>query len=205
MGYIIKFWKSILTTFFLDLWTSIWFWRSLSFILLGVIAALFIFKENIQRWLLRGDAVKHDKELFKLLDLVMNERKLLDILKHLEEKNFYNIRSGEYIDKFRVYLGEESRQYIVPKLKKSALLLAEAINALRDFIDKNFILFPDAENSQECTERMYPNPNIDGGGNAEKKDGSKFLDFKDELAEKINLVKKQYQRYRGSVKQILHV
>ncbi|MBU1086688.1 MAG: hypothetical protein KKD05_04130 [Candidatus Omnitrophica bacterium] len=187
-------------------WSSLLFWRTLSFSLLFLIFLGFLFKENIRLWFLQSSRTKHDKELFQLLDLLMPERKLLDLLEKLEKDTAYEINSLQFIDKFRASLKEQTRQYLTPKLKKASLNCRENFDELRQFMDNNFILFPSsAEKSNIAAQLMYPNPEIDGGGNEQEKNSEKFAKFSAELNSNITAAKKSYQKYRAFVKEIINI
>ncbi len=198
-------WNDQVMEMFNALWGALAFWRGLSLFLIGCLLLGFIFKDSIKRALLQEDANKHDKEIFHLFDLIMPESKLNDILGLLEKKHFYHKRSSDYIDKFCDSLNEESRQYINAKIKKASIGLAAAIKLLREFIDENFIAFPNGHEDGTEPEGMYPNPEIDGGGNEKEKNASRFNEFNDELKRLIGSVKNRYQKYRNLIKQNLHL
>ncbi|MFH1061713.1 MAG: hypothetical protein V1747_02345 [Candidatus Omnitrophota bacterium] len=191
--------------FFKLTWTSLIFWRSLSFSLLVLIISFFLFKENIKRWLLQTQRTKHDKELFQLLDLLMPERKLLDLLEKLEKANAYEISSLQFIDKFRSSLNEKTRQFLTPKIKKASKTCKENLDNLREFMDNNFMLFPDTADSDAAGKLMHPNPEIDGGGNEKAKSPEKFAQFTNQLNTRTAAVKKSYQKYRALVKDIIQI
>lgn len=198
-------WNDQVLEFFSFLWESIIFWRSLGLFFLGALILVLIFKDSIQRSLLQEDANKHDKEIFRLFDLMMTEVKLNEILNLLEKKHFYDEKSGGYINKFRDSLKEESKQYVNVKIKKSAIALSSSITLLGEFIDKNFVTFPDGYDNGTSPAGRYPNPEIDGGGNKEGKKENKFADFDEELKILINSLRNKYQKYRNSIKQNLHI
>ncbi|MBU1042792.1 MAG: hypothetical protein KJ915_00115 [Candidatus Omnitrophica bacterium] len=191
--------------FFKLTWSSLVFWRTLSLSLMAVGCAGFLLKENIRLWFLQSSRTKHDKELFHLLDLLMPERKLLDLLEKLEKDIAYEINSLQFIDKFRASLKEQTRQYLTPKLKKAALNCRENLDDLRQFMDSNFILFPRSAEDTSNVQVLYPNPEIDGGGNEQEKNSEKFAKFSAELNSQITIAKKSYQKYRAFVKEIIHV
>ncbi len=191
--------------FFQVAWNSIIFWRALSLSLLVMFFIAFLFKDSIRAMLLQSGRTKHDKELFHLLDLQMPERKLLDLLGKLEKDKAYEVKSLQFIDKFRASLKEQTRQYLNPKLKKTSILCMESLDKLRAFMDVNFILFPDETESSSVGQTMYPNPEIDGGGNDKQKDSEKFALFTAEMNTNIARVKKNYSKYRTLVKETVQV
>ncbi len=205
MGNLTVVWNDQVVDMFNTLWNATVFWRSLSLLFMGGLLLAFFFKDNIKRALLQEDADKHDKETFVLFDLIMTENRLNDILGLLEKKHYYSKKSSEYIDKFRNALGEESRQYINMKLRKSSIALAEAIKLLREFIDENFVVFPNGQDETTDPEGMYPNPEIDGGGNEKEKNASRFEEFEEELKSLINSVRNRYRKYRNLIKQNLRI
>ena len=205
MGKLTVVWNDQVVEMFNALWGSMVFWRSLSLFFIGGLILAFLFKDSIKRALLQEDANKHDKEIFHLFDLILSENKLNEILSLLEKKHFYSKKSNDYVDKFRDSLGEESRQYINAKIKKASLALLEAIKQLREFIDENFMVFPDGDEDGTAPAGMYPNPKIDGGGNEKEKDASRFNEFEEELKRLIASVRNKYQKYRSLIKQNLHI
>ncbi|MCK4995202.1 MAG: hypothetical protein KAS13_09200 [Candidatus Omnitrophica bacterium] len=198
-------WNDRIVEIFSLFWDSIVFWRSMSLFFIGGLILAFICKDSIKRALLKEDAYKHDKEIFRLFDLIMPENKLNDILGLLEKKYFYDEKSGDYIDKFRDSLKEESRQYVNAKIKKAAIALGGAIKLLGEFIDKNFVTFPDGYDGGTSPAGRYPNPEIDGGGNRQEKNENKFVDFEEELKILTGSARNKYQKYRSSIKQNLHL
>lgn len=192
-------------SFFVKIWQSVFFWRNLCFVFAGMIILAFFFKENLRRWLAKEQRIKHDKELFQLLNLIMPESKLHDVLDNLEKNHFYDMRSSEYIDKFRSSLNEESRQFLTPKLKKATLSLRDCLNLLRNFIESNFIAFPEPKQTDNSCLRMYPNPSIDGGGDDKKKDKSKYIEFTKKLNKLTSSARKSYNKYRSLIKQTIHI
>jgi len=205
MGKLTVVWNDQVVEMFKALWGSMVFWRSLSLFFIGGLILAFLFKDSIKRALLQEDANKHDKEIFHLFDLILSENKLNEILSLLEKKHFYSKKSNDYVDKPRDSLGEESRQYINAKIKKASLALLEAIKQLREFIDENFMVFPDGDEDGTAPAGMYPNPKIDGGGNEKEKDASRFNEFEEELKRLIASVRNKYQKYRSLIKQNLHI
>ncbi|MFH1093553.1 MAG: hypothetical protein V1739_05280 [Candidatus Omnitrophota bacterium] len=203
MGKLTLVWNEKIVEMFNDLWDATDFWRSLSLFLIGVLILAFLFKDSIKRFVLKEDANKHDKEIFHLFDLIMPENKLREVLDLLEKKHFYNIKSSEYIDKFSDSLREESRQYINVRIKKTSIALAGAIKLLSEFIDKNFLAFPDGHDNGTSPEGMYPNPEIDGGGNEQEKNSARFDKFDEELKILSGSVRSKYQKYRNLIKQNL--
>ena len=205
MGKLTVVWNDQVLDLFNTLWGAAAFWRSLSFFLMGGLILGFLFKDSIKRALLQEDVNRHDKEIFHLLDLIMPENKLNEILGLLEKKHFYNKQSSGYIDKFRDSLRQESRQYINAKIKKASIALSVAIKLLREFIDKNFIVFPTGHENGTELEGMYPNPEIDGGGNEKEKNASRFNEFDEELKRLIGSLRNKYQKYRNLIKQNLRI
>ncbi|MCG2712217.1 MAG: hypothetical protein L6416_07850 [Candidatus Omnitrophica bacterium] len=205
MGKLTIVWNDQVLDLFNALWSATIFWRSLSFFLIGVLIMAFLFKDSIKRVLLKENANRHDKEIFHLFDLIMSENKLNDILGLLEKKHFYNKKSGDYVDKFSDSLQEESRQYINIKIRKASMALSAAIKQLREFIDKNFLVFPNGHEDGTDPEGMYPNPEIDGGGNEKEKNASRFNKFNEELKMLIGSLRNKYKRYRNLIKQNLHI
>jgi hypothetical protein len=187
------------------IWTSLSFWRNLSIVLLALILIVLLFKDRMRIWLVQPEKIKHDKELFQLLDLLMPERKLLDLLAKLEKDKAYEINSLQFIDKFRASLKEQTRQYLMAKIRKAAKTCQQNLDDLREFMDANFILFPDSAESDEPGQVMYPNPGIDGGGNEKNKNLKKFAAFTQELKMNTAAAKKSYQKYRSLVQEIIQI
>ena len=198
-----EFYFQYCVPFFLKLWVNPGFWRPLALILLLVIFLTYLFRERIKLALLQEDKIRHDQEIFRLLDLIMPERKLMEILKQLEKEYTYGADYTQFVHKFSVSLSEESRQYVLPALRKSSLVLRQSMDELDAFLQENFIAFPQ-ENKDEAP-KMYPNPEIDGGGNSGKKDSSKFAEFSKKLSEYSDDVRKNYQKYRLVIKQHIQV
>ncbi len=198
-------WNDQVMEIFDLLWNSLFFLRSMSLFFIGVLILVFIFKDSIKRSLVSEDANKHDKDIFCVFDLLMPENKLTDILDLLEKRHFYDEKSGGSIDKFRDSLNEESKQYVNAKIKKSSGALAAAIKLLSEFINKNFVTFPDGYDNGTAPAGRYPNPEIDGGGEKKDKNEIKFAEFDEELKILINSVRNKYKKYRNNIKQNLHV
>ena len=198
-------WNDQLVEIFNTLWNATVFWRSLSLFFIGVLIMAFLFKDSIKRILLKEDANKHDKENFRLLDLIMSENKLNEIIRLLQTRHFYNGNSSSYVDKFRDSLQEESRQYVNAKIKKTAMALLAALKLLGEFIEKNFVLFPNGHEDGTSPEGLYPNPEIDGGGSEKGKNSGRFAEFEEELRALSASVGNKYKKYRNSIKQNLHI
>ena len=190
---------------FQQAWSSLFFWRALSFSLLGLLFLAFLFKDIFREMLLQSSRNKHDKELFHLLDLQMPERRLLDLLEKLKKDKAYEVNSLQFIDKFRASLKEQTRQYLNSKLKKTSINCMETLDKLRDFMNDNFILFPDTTESSSVGQTMYPNPEIDGGGDDKQKDSEKFAIFVAAMNTNITAVKKNYSKYRALIKEIIQI
>ena len=205
MGNVKIVWNEKMIEVFNSLWMSLEFWRTLGLVLLGIMVLLLVFKDAFKKKILQEDANKHDKEAFRLFDLIMTEAKLNGVLELLETKHFYNRKSSDYVDKFHNALMEESRQYINTKIKKASVAVASELKKLRKFIDDNFVAFPNGTQQAAENHDMYPNPEIDGGGNTQVKDKNKFTEFDEDLKVLVASVRSKYQKYRSLIKQILHV
>ena len=186
-------------------WNSLVFWRSMSLFSLGGLMLIFLFKDSIKRSFLKEDADKHDRDIFRLFDLLMPENKLMEILDVLEKRHFYEDKSGGYVSKFCDSLKEESKQYVNAKIKKSSLAMSAALRALGGFIDKNFVTFPEGYDNQTAAGGRYPNPEIDGGGDKKAQKEGKFAEFEEELKILINSVRNNYKKYRSSIKHNLRI
>jgi hypothetical protein len=195
--------KSILFVLGVDIWESLIFWRAMALVLMFGAFLTYIFRDDIKNGIMREQRIKHDKELFQLLDLIMPELKFFEAVERLEKDNVYDLNSLHYIDKFRSLLNQPSKQFLNPKIKKASQGCLKGLDELRDFMDKNFILFPKADDQTKPL--MYPNPEIDGGGNEGQKDTEKFLQFTNKLNDITAKTKKCYSRYRAAVKQIIYI
>jgi len=195
----------ICVPFLNTIWHSIVFWRILSATQFFIILLLISFREHIAKTVFKEEDIKHDKEIFRLLDLLLSEHKLREILTQLNIEHSYDINSRQYLDKFCDSLSIESRQYLIPKIKKTSLALKNTLDSLRDFIRENFIAFPNPDPDDDSPGKLYPNPEIDGQGKKDEKEQEKYKTFTTELHKNIEIAKKNYHDYRNLVKQILHV
>ncbi len=198
-----EFFYQYCAPFFMKLWVDPQFWRPVALILLLVILFAYLFREKIKLGLLQSDKIRHDQETFNLLDLILPERKLLDILKQLDKEFSYGNDYTQFVVKFSSSLKEESRQYVIPVLRKASQGLLESMGDLDKFLEENFIAFPQEDKS--AAPKMYPNPEIDGGGDSGKKDSVKFAEFSKKLRELTEMVRKNYQKYRLVIKQQIQV
>ncbi|MFH1460604.1 MAG: hypothetical protein ABIG64_09600 [Candidatus Omnitrophota bacterium] len=205
MNYFNQLFTEIINPFFLHVWGSLFFWRVFSFILFLVIVSGLLFKDNLLRRMMQTDRKKHDKEIFQLLDLIMPEVKLMEALNSLSKKYIYQKNSSEYIDKFTEAARKDSRQYLMPKLKKANLTLVQSLETLREFVNNNFIEFSQVDKETSLGPCLYPNPDIDGGGSPGQRDEKKYNEFITALSKDINSAQKNYQKFRSLIKDNLHI
>ena len=181
-----------------EFWRSAAFWRSVSLSLFLLIAIAYLFRDGIRKILLQEQSIKHDKENFNLLDLIMPEQKLVEMLDKLDKEKVFEISSLNYVDKFRDTLNGRTRRFVNRKINKACNICLESLNDLKDFLGQNFVEFPATESGQSSL--MYPNPEIDGGGNEKEKDHERFEQFSKDLALFTSMARKNYLKYREAVK-----
>lgn len=198
IDYVIEAWRTNLSLFLGNLWESIFFWRSLSLLLLtiGVLGSLFW--NHIKDWLLRPECIAHDRDIFKSSDDIMTEQNLIEVLDQLETDNSYEADSMLRINGFLRYFKEEGNQYLFNTLRQAAQRLISSLNSLRDFTGAHFFEFPERPVGVERRFCLYPELKH---GRPEKT--QIYRKRAEELYRHVEIARADYKKYRYLIKRFL--
>jgi hypothetical protein len=187
------------------LWDSTFFWRSLSLILLSLVALVFVNRGRIVEIYARQVRKEHDREIFRKSNEILNENQLEDFLENLSWDHSFYSDDLNALNNFRTFFSGQGNQYIDRKLQRASLLLAKTLKEMNDFLRVSFFYYPenqDSNNKQFC---MYPHLNVDRIGTGVPFERKKYNEASRKLTKLMFRTKLRYNQYRRLIKQRLYL
>jgi len=195
MNYLIDVWGKHASLYLQDMWNSVFFWRSVSLILITIIVGVFYFRNKIKDFYLKKDYRAHDQSIFKRIDKYVSERELIDCCRRLrgemslDGNAIYKI--GEILDIYE----EEGNKYINKKLARKFDGFIYYLNELNDFMALHFFTHNNIESwyTLEPELKKYNNTIAN------------YKKFSDDLDNKVKIVIDKYKQYRIATRKILNI
>lgn len=131
---IIELWTAHLSSFLKTVWQSLSYWRTLSLILISLIALVIVFRREIIDLLFEGRNKEHDKNIFNSSNQILSERHLIEFLDELETDDAYFLHECRPITAFCEFFRETGNQYRTKALKKHSDELLKALKELVTFL-----------------------------------------------------------------------
>lgn len=189
-----------LEPFLAPLWASTTLWRMTTLFLLLALATVITFRSRLIPLLMSDRTKEHDEEVFARSNAKLPEAQFMDFLDDLLGDHKYfdgqSRRLYEFVELFR----EEGNQYLNSDLRKKSVALRDTLAELQTFIVTHFFLHPPNQelvNSRFC---MYPDLNIDRGGDWSEDGARRYGARAKELSEIGDRAERQYREYRKAVK-----
>ena len=157
-------------------------------------------KNDTSKWDERKRILKHDKGIFEKLSKLVNERHLKDYVNNIMRVHSFISTNDEPLDTF-CYEGRDTDYiFINPTINTAKDEFYKSCCKFREFLSLNF--FPHGPNleNDKLYMCMYPELNIDRGGNPTSKDRQKYDKYAKELFQLGNKVISNFISYRLSVK-----
>jgi hypothetical protein len=195
MEFLFYIWEKILGFYFENIWKSLLFWRIFSLIAFTLIILVFIYRKKLINFYLKEHHLKHDKNIFKILNSCISERDLIDCFNDLQSENGLARKSVHMIGEILLITEEEGNKYINKKIAKNFRDFIYSLDKLNSYMKKHF--FPHKNIIDWYT--LEPELFIYGGTD---KDYKKLVD---EIDKKINTVREHYKKYRSTVREILNM
>jgi len=147
----------------------------------------------------------HDVEIFKASDALLKERELEYFLELLGSDHSYRSEPRLRITGLALYFSETGNQYLLRELAESNSRFIEQLNSLGEFLAVHFFYYPNhqaRENPQFC---MYPDFNVDRGGDGTPEEGVIYNKRTRELNDLVESTADSYKEYRLLIKQHLFI
>jgi len=205
MDWIIDIWKENLSPFLTPLWGSLLFWRTLSLILVTLLALSFIYRNKLKEFLFNARMQEHDKRIFDMSSETLPERRLIDFLDELESDDSYWSNDFRCIQGFLEFFRESGNQYKIKEINKKAKELLIDLKRLATFLGLQFFVHPGGQQPPNIRLCLHPEMNIDRAVYVSPENRLKYDKIQDELYDKCKKVRKKYQSYRESVKSRLYI
>ena len=150
------------------------------------------------------DLIIHDREIFNRANQILPESHLITFLDILQTDDLYTQKGAEPVRNFCLYFTEIGNYYLLPQLESPIKELINSLEKLLDFLALNFFVHPRHRLTEDnCSFALYPDLNVDRGGNGSIEQMIKYDKFRDKLDELCRDARKNYKNYRLTVKRTL--
>ncbi|GEM_PF-3432575 len=208
MNDLIDLWKKHLSPFLSDPWESVFFWRTLALALMTIFLIGLLFRNRVVAWILKGERVEHDRQIFVKADGILTERHLLDLVASLMSLHACIAGSMHPLDRLPRFFQEEGNQYLKKRLRKASSKLVSACNALSHFVSLNFWVHPPNQGARDFEDtwiRLHPELNIDTSDDPSPRKEDSYAQYAKQLDELCIGVTKEYRSYRALIKDALRL
>jgi len=149
--------------------------------------------------------VAHDTGIFSASDALLKERELEYFLELLGSDHSYRSESRLKLTALSMYFSETGNQYLLQELADSTSNFVQQLNSLQRFLWQHFFSYPNHQARQNPQFCMYPDLNIDRGGDGTPKSGTIYVKRTLELNDLIASTEDAYKVYRRLVKEHLFI
>ncbi len=149
--------------------------------------------------------VAHDVEIFMTSDALLKERELENFLEHLGSDHSYRSESRLKVAELALYFSETGNQYLLQELVASNFHFIQRLKSLQAFLGQHFFYYPNHQARQNPQFCMYPDLNIDRGGDGTPQSSVIYVKRTLELNALIDSTANSYKVYRRLVKQHLFI
>jgi len=146
----------------------------------------------------------HDLDVFRRSDMILNETNLRNALTSLFDQHLYNDRFRIAVTNYCDFCSESQNQYIDKILKQSSIYLVEVLEQLINFFDINFFMISTSQ-SVDIWYRLHPHLCMDRNFLVSEEEALKYDGYVAQLNDTGDDVKRGYEIYRRSVKEVLIV
>lgn len=188
-------------------WDNLLFWRLFSLALLAAIISALLLKQKIVSVLRKEDIVNHDRDCFRHLDSIMNERRLNDFLSEVDASHRYwvprNCSSpNQVLFRLVIHYEEQSNKFNIRKLDKVCNKLLITVDEFTTFISRNFFVEdPVTEAGHEMVLRSEWT--IDRGATQEQI--RRYAEVARRLEKYVDELRRDYRIFRKAVRTTLFI
>ncbi len=191
--------------FFNPLWTSTFFWRTSTLLLLLTIILAITFRKKIIRCFDYSRFKEHDRAIFARADAIVDEKRFGIFLDDLRCGHNYYSNQLLQLTMFINFFEEEGNQYLIRSLCMKSTALHDKLSELGAFLSVNFFWYPDNQTSSNVRLCMYPEFNVDRGGSGSEKERIFYDKHSKELTILVCDSEKKYKDYRKHIKTELQI
>lgn len=188
-----------------SIWNSIEFWRSSALILLLFIGLIWSFREKLTFIFMNPGRLEHDKKIFIQADQILPEKHILIMIRELNNSHSYFRESIDSPYKFLNFFNETSNQFIDKRLKLKLEEFADGLDILLSFMGTNFWEYPPGQKRDNPIHCLYPDLNIDRGGEINEKKQKQYADYAIELRRLTQNVEASYKSYRTHIQKEMNL
>ena len=145
----------------------------------------------------------HDESLFREADAILPEATLRGFLYTLASGNEYEAYGVRPVDSFLRLSDLAGKQFIVPSLRVSHQRCAATLGELRAFLSRHFFVYPMNQRERNLRYCLYPEHNIDRGGDGSAASMAHYEEHRDALEDLVDQVEEAYKAYREAVRKDL--
>ena len=187
------------------MWESTGFWRLLTFLLLLVLTIMVTRRKAIARRIVgHADSIEHDRDLFQSADSILSEVMIDHFLDDVVGDHSYRKGLRASVADFTDFLGRESNIFKNRRLRKSASQAHDTFQELMWFLAKHFFFHPKGQEIDEHTRYcMYPEFNVDRGGDLSPERVSFYSEQAERLKDICRAAETAYIQWRRDIKDVL--
>lgn len=140
--------------------------------------------------------LEHDRRVFQSANVLLSEEQLTQVLKQLYHDDSYERSAFQRLVTYMRHLQRAENQFILDALEARADSMLCALEALTDFIAHHFFSWPRRQAERYC---LYPDLNVDRGGDGRPEDMLLYSQRQDELTVLIESVHQAWRDFRRAV------
>lgn len=143
---------------------------------------------------------EHDTKLFLEADGMLPEAALREWCDRLVGDNSYDVVGVRGVDKFLRHSALTGNRFMAPSLQAVHQQFAIALGELRGFLSTHFFVYPLIQRERNLRLCLYPEQNIDRGGDGSRKSRDHYEKHRVALEALVEKVEAAYDVYRNLVK-----